>query len=93
SSGCEAKAVSGEEMMLNEPPKIRISLFSKEPSEDRVEVRLIRSGVVVQSFQGPLPMEIEHEDTYYKPGEKVFYRMDARGCGTLVSNPIFIIFG
>ncbi len=93
SAGCEAKAVSGEEMILNEPPRIRISLFSKEPSEDRVKVRLIRSGEVVQSFQGSLPMEIEHEDTYYKPGEKVFYRVDARGCGTLVSNPIFVIFG
>jgi hypothetical protein len=93
SSGCEAKAVSGEEMILNENPRIRISLFSKKPSEGPVEVRLIRSGEVVESFQGQLPMEIEYEDTYYKPGEKVFYRMDARGCGTLVSNPIFIIFG
>jgi hypothetical protein len=93
SSGCKTKAISGEEMMLNENPKIRFSLSSKEPTKNRVKVRLIRSGVLVKTFEGSLPMEINYEDKYSRPGEKIFYRIDARGCGTLVSNPIFVIFG
>jgi len=93
SSGCQTNAVLGEEMMLNENPKIRISLSSIEPSKNRVKVRLIRSGVLLKTFEGTLPMELEYEDKYYKPGKKIFYRIDARGCGTLVSNPIFVIFG
>jgi hypothetical protein len=36
-------------------------------------------------------MEIDFEDSYCKPGEKVYYRMDLHGYGTLVSNPIFVI--
>ena len=93
SSGCQTSAILGEEMMLNENPKIHISLSSKEPTKDRVKVRLVRSGVLLKTFEGTLPMELEYEDKYYKPGEKIFYRIDARGCGTLVSNPIFVIFG
>jgi len=93
SSGCQTNAVLGEEMMLNENPKIHISLSSREPTKNPVKVRLVRSGVLLKTFEGTLPMELEYEDKYYKPGEKIFYRIDARGCGTLVSNPIFVIFG
>ncbi len=92
SSGCKTRAISGEEMMLNENPKIRISISPKEPTQDPVKVRLIRSGELIKVFEGPLPMEVEYEDKYYKPGKKIFYRIDARGCGALVSNPIFVIF-
>lgn len=93
SSGCETKAISGEEMILTENPKIRISLSSKEPTGNRLKVRLIRSGELIETFEGPMPVKIDYEDKYYKPGEKIFYRIDARGCGTLISNPIFVIFG
>jgi len=46
----------------------------------------------MRTFQGGLPMEIDFEDTYFKPGEKFYYRMDMHGYGTVVSNPIFVIY-
>ncbi len=92
SSDGENEGISGDEITLKESPKIRISLSASEISEKKVKVRLIRSGELVKTFEGMLPMQIDYEDRYFKPGEKVFYRMDMRGCGILVSNPIFVKF-
>ncbi|MBW2594473.1 MAG: hypothetical protein JRC93_00575 [Deltaproteobacteria bacterium] len=86
------EGISGDEIVLKESPRIRISLSASEISEKKVKVRLIRSGELVKTFEGTLPMQIDYEDKYFQPGEKVFYRMDMRGCGTLVSNPIFVRF-
>jgi hypothetical protein len=44
----------------------------------------------VKVFEGALPLEITHEDEYFKPGERAFYRLDMQEHGTLVSNPIFV---
>jgi len=93
SSGCEIKAISGDEIVLNENPRIHISLSLKKQTQNRVKVRLIRSGKLLETFTGSLPMEIDYEDEYLKPGQKIYYRLDARGCGALVSNPIFVTFG
>ena len=78
--------------MLKGNPRINISLSVAETSGRKVKVRLIRSGELLKTFEGMLPMQIDYEDKYFKPGEKVFYRMDMHGCGTLVSNPIFVKF-
>lgn len=37
-------------------------------------------------------MQIDYEDKYFQPGKKTYYRMDMRGCGVLISNPIFVTF-
>lgn len=87
----EIKGISGDEVVLIGNPRIRISLSAGEPTKNRVTVRLIRSGEVIERFEGELPMEIDFEDTYFKPGEKIYYRMDLHGYGILVSNPIFVI--
>jgi hypothetical protein len=92
SAGGNTRAVSGDEIALNENPRIHVSLSLKEPLENPVKIRLIRSGELLQVFDGSLPMEIDYEDKYFKPGQKVYYRIDARGCGALVSNPIFVTF-
>jgi hypothetical protein len=86
-------ATLGDEILLREHPKIHISLSLKEAIEKRVKVRLIRSGQLIKVFNGFLPMEIDYIDKYYRPGEKIYYRIDARGDGAVVSNPIFITFG
>jgi hypothetical protein len=88
----EIKGISGDEVMLKGNPRIKISLSASKPTKNRVKVRLIRSGEVIKSFKGELPMEIDFEDTYFRPGKKIYYRMDLRGYGILVSNPIFIIY-
>jgi hypothetical protein len=93
SSSSEGKATLGEEIVLTENPRIHLELSLKLPSNNTVSVRLIRSGKLIKTATGPLPMEIDYEDEYFSPGEKIYYRMDAKGCGKLVSNPIFVRFG
>ncbi len=94
SSGCDEKAVSGEEIQIRRTAKIRIALSLKKPVAQNVKIRLIRSGKLIKSFEGKLPMEIEFEDKYYRQDERIFYRIDARAgkAGALVSNPIFVKF-
>jgi len=90
SSNGKAKGISGDEVILKDFPRIKIALSSVEGSKNPVMVRLIRSGMVIQVFQGKLPMQIDYEDRSVNPGEKVYYRMDMKGEGRLVSNPIFV---
>jgi len=55
-------------------------------------VRLIRSGILIQTFKGQLPVTINFTDSIDAPDEKIYYRMDMTGHGTIVSNPIFVKF-
>ncbi len=89
---CETPAVSGQELKARQTVKIQIALAAKEPGVKKATIRLIRSGKLIQTFQAELPAIVEYKDKDLKPGEKVFYRMDARagGAGYLVSNPIFV---
>ncbi|MFC1815890.1 hypothetical protein ACFL0M_08100, partial [Thermodesulfobacteriota bacterium] len=92
SSESKRKATLGDEIVLKSYPQIRISLALKKPVKNRVKVRLIRAGKLIKTFNGPLPMKIDFEDNYLKPGQKIYYRIDAKGLGILVSNPIFVNF-
>jgi len=92
SLGSTTKAISGDEIALQEHPRIHISLSSKVPTKDNIRIRLIRCGEVIHTFDSTLPMQIDYEDKYLKPGQKIYYRIDVRGCGALISNPIFVIF-
>lgn len=93
SSDCSKRATLGEEIRLNSYPHIRISLEHKNPVNNKAQVRLIRSGKLIKTFSGSLPMDIDFEDKYYQPGEKIFYRIDVKSHGAVVSNPIFVTFG
>lgn len=90
--GIDHKATLGEEIGLTHYPKIHISLAFKRPVATEVKVRLIRSGKLIETFIGKLPMEIDYVDNYLKPGEKIYYRMDMTGNGILISNPVFVKF-
>jgi len=86
------KGISGDSVILKGFPKIRIALSGDNDSASSVKIRLIRSGQIIQTFESKLPLQIEYVDSYYKPGEKIFYRIDARGSGIIVSNPIFVTY-
>lgn len=86
------KGFSGDEIILKDSPGIRISLSATVASENKIKVRLIRSGELIETFEGTLPMQIDYEDKYFQPGKKIYYRMDMNGCGVLVSNPVFVKF-
>jgi len=92
SSDGTRKATLGENILLKNTPRIRISLGLKKPAENRVKVRLIRSGKLIQTFKGTLPMEIDWKDPYFERGERIYYRIDVHGAGILLSNPIFVDF-
>ena len=89
SFGSDSRAVSGDEIVVKDFPRIRIALSLNRPSVNRVRVRLIRSGNLLRTFQGSLPMEIDYEAHSVEPGVRAYYRIDVRGHGSLVSNPIF----
>lgn len=84
------RAISGEQIALKSNAVIRIRISGDADPTAAVRVRLIRSGELVKVFEGPLPLEIQYEDEYFRPGERAFYRMDMQEHGTLVSNPIFV---
>jgi hypothetical protein len=88
----DVTGILGDEIVLEGNPRIRIALSAAEPTKNRVTVRLIRSGEVIERFEGQLPIKIDFEDAYCKPGERIYYRMDLHGYGKLVSNPIFVSF-
>ena len=90
SGTCDVKALSGEEILLAGDPHIHVFLSCIEPSEKQVIVRLIRNGKRIETFMGPLPMEINYVDRELPRGQKGYYRVDVRGLGALVSNPIFV---
>ncbi len=92
SSEDEIKGVSGDEIILKNFPRIKIAISSIGVSKNPVNIRLIRSGTVIQSFKGKLPIQIYYEDNYYEPGKKIYYRLDMQGQGKIVSNPIFVTF-
>jgi hypothetical protein len=92
SSDGETKAISGDEIVLKENPRIKISLSAAETAGSQVKVQLIRSGRLIKTFIGPLPMKIDYEDKYFDPGRKIYYRIDVRGYGSVVSNPVFVRF-
>jgi len=84
--------ISGDEITLKEYPRVKISVSTSVPSTDKVKIRLIRSGEMIYLFEEKLPLMIDYMDPYYKPGEKIYYRMDLHGNGVIVSNPVFVKF-
>ncbi len=92
SSDGKTKAISGGEIVLKDSPRIKISLSAAETPERKVKVRLIRSGELIKTFEGTLPMKIDYEDKYFEPGRKIYYRIDVKGYANLVSNPIFVVY-
>lgn len=88
----DIQAVSGEEMTLRGKPTVRVALSLEGSTTATVKVRIIRSGSLVKMFESALPVQITYEDDYFKPGEKIYYRIDMHGAGTVVSNPVFVKF-
>ena len=88
----QIRGISGDEIALKEYPRVRMSISTSVPSSDKVKIRLIRSGEMIYLFEEKLPLIIDYVDPYYKPGERIYYRMDLHGTGTIVSNPVFVKF-
>jgi len=92
SAGEQKKGGSGDTVVMQGFAKISIALSTSGAAKPTVKVRLIRSGEMIYAFEDKLPLQIDYVDPYYKPGDKIYYRIDIKGAGTIVSNPIFISF-
>lgn len=86
------RMIAGDELRVDRNPRIRITVSGSPGEKGTVQVRLIRSGTLIQTFKGTLPLHVDYTDMLEKPGEKIYYRMDMTGQGAIVSNPIFVTF-
>lgn len=90
SADMTVKGISGGEISLRGAPRIRIALSSENDLPGPVKIRLIRGGEIIGTAEGFLPLQIDYEDNTVRRGGKTYYRMDMRGAGTIISNPIFV---
>lgn len=84
------RAVSGETLPAAEATSIEVSMAVEKaggPARD-VRVTLVRNGTVVGAWTGPAPIRTVHREIF--DGAPAFYRLDVRGPGRLLSNPIFV---
>ena len=89
------KVVMGEEIFSKGYPSINIRISTTDSEEgNSVTVRLIRSGILLETFSAETPLSINFEDDFFESGKKIYYRLDAidKKGRKLVSNPIFVQF-
>ena len=85
-----ASATSGETLRVAAATPVEVSVDVETtggPAGD-VRVTLVKNGAVVFVWTGPAPIRAVHQDVF--DGAATFYRLDVRGPGRLLSNPIFV---
>jgi hypothetical protein len=85
-----ASATSGETLRVAAATPVEVSVdveTTGAPARD-VRVTLVKNGAVVSVWTGPAPIRAVHRDVF--DGAPTFYRLDVRGPGRLLSNPIFV---
>jgi hypothetical protein len=83
-------ATSGETLRVAAPTPVAVTVDVEArgaPAGD-LRVSLVKNGAVVAVWAGPAPIRAVHRDVF--DGAPSFYRLDARGAGRLLSNPIFV---
>jgi len=83
-------ATSGETLRVPSPTSVAVSVdvgSTGVPARD-VRATLVKNGAVVAVWTGPPPIRAVHRDVF--DGAPTFYRLDVRGAGRLLSNPIFV---
>jgi hypothetical protein len=85
-----ASATSGQTLRVAAATPVAVSVdveATGAPARD-VRATLVKNGAVVAVWTGPAPIRAEHLDVF--DGAPTFYRLDVRGPGRLLSNPIFV---
>lgn len=83
-------AVSGETLRVpaGAPIEVRVGVQTLDGAARDVRVTLVRNGAVAGAWVGPTPFRQVHREVF--DGAPVFYRLDVRGSGRLLSNPVFV---
>jgi len=85
-----ATAMSGETLRAGEATTLEVTVAVEATggATSDVRVTLVRNGAVVGAWTGPSPIRTVHREIF--DGAPAFYRLDVRGPGRLLSNPIFV---
>jgi hypothetical protein len=89
------RGTTGDEILCQGFPHIRIRVSAPSLDEGNIlSIRLVRSGTLLKTFSGQTPLSADYKDELFKPGEKIFYRLDVsdKKGRRLVTNPIFVKF-
>ena len=83
-------AISGETLRTREGSllEVRVGIDAGDGAVRPVRVALIRNGTLADAWTAATPVRVVHREVY--DGRPAFYRLDVRGPGRLVSNPIFL---
>jgi len=86
----DGNAVSGETLTTREgaPLEVRVGVDAVDGSARAVHVVLVRNGTLAGAWTATTPFRVVHREVY--DGAPAFYRLDVRGQGRLLSNPIFM---
>jgi hypothetical protein len=73
-----------------EPLAVRVAVTATDRGAHPIQVTIVRSGQVLAKLSGTTPFEHRMVDTGVPAGASAFYRVDVRGSGEILSNPIFV---
>jgi hypothetical protein len=93
SANLETIAYSGDEIICNGKPLIKIRLTHNPVSKSaKVTIKLIKEGKLIKEYNESSPCEITFDDNLPGVGVKTYYRVDVTDefGGKIVSNPIFV---
>ena len=88
--GARAAAVGQPFALSAEAPAVRVAVTATDRGAHPVQVAIIRSGQVVARMAGTTPFHQRVIDSALPAGAAAFYRVDVRGEGEILSNPIFV---
>lgn len=73
-----------------EPPAVHVAVTATDHGTHQVRVMIIRSGQVIVRMDGTTPFDQRVVDVTLPPDAAAYYRVDVRGDGEILSNPIFV---
>ena len=91
--GARAAVVGQPFVRGAEPPAVRVAVTATDRGAHRVQVMIVRSGQVIARLAGVTPFHQRVVDATLPPGATAYYRVDVRGEGEILSNPIFVTSG
>lgn len=72
------------------PPAVRVAVSATDSGSHQVFVTVVRSGQIIARVAGTTPFHQRLVDVTLPAGAAAFYRVDIRGEGEILSNPIFV---
>jgi len=73
-----------------EPLALHVAITATDGGSHPVQVTIIRSGRILTRIAGTTPFHQRVVDAMLPPGASAYYRVDVRGEGEILSNPIFV---